>query len=204
VPGRSARYCARMSEENVQIVRGVRTALSPLSEKASQRRALDERLGVRFPGLLRLSGKALFRLPPRSRLRQTILARLITRAYAAANRRDFELILTANDPGSYEYHPSADYLPPDMDAVYYGHDGYRRFWRQWLEAFEDIRWDPEEMIDFGAKALVTTRQSGHGSGSGVAVSQPVFQVFTFRGGLVIRQEDFSDRPKALEAAGLEE
>jgi hypothetical protein len=203
VPGRSARYCAGMSEENVQIVRGVRTALSPLSEKASRRRALDEHLGVRFPGLLRLSGKALFRLPPRSRLRQTILARLIARAYAAANRRDFELILTANDPGSYEYHPSADYLPPDMDAVYYGHDGYRRFWRQWLEAFEDIRWDPEEMIDFGAKTLVTTRQSGHGSGSGVAVSQPVFQVFTFRGGLVIRQEDFSDRSKALEAAGLE-
>jgi ketosteroid isomerase-like protein len=193
-----------MSEENVQIVRGVRTALSPLSEKAGRRRALDEHLGVRFPGLLRWSGKALFRLPPRSRLRQTILARLITRAYAAANRRDFELILTANDPGSYEYHPSADYLPPDMDTVYYGHDGYRRFWRQWLEAFEDIRWDPEEMIDFGAKTLVTTRQSGHGSGSGVAVSQPVHQVFTFRGGLVIRQEDFSDRSKALEAAGLEE
>jgi ketosteroid isomerase-like protein len=184
--------------------RGIRITLHPPSERAGQRRTLDERLGVRFPGLLRLSGKALFRLPPRSRLRQTILARVITRAYAAANRRDFELILTANDPGSYEYHPSADYLPPDMDTVYYGHDGYRRFWRQWLDAFEDIRWDPEEMIDFGAKALVTTRQSGHGSGSGVAVSQPVFQVFTFRGGLVIRQEDFSDRSKALEAAGLKE
>ena len=91
-----------------------------------------------------------------------------------------------------------------MDTVYYGRDGYRRFWRQWLDAFEDVRWDPEEMIDFGAKTLITTRQSGHGSGSGVAVSQPVFQVFTFRGGLVIRQEDFSDRARALEAAGLGE
>ena len=126
----------------------------------------------------------------------------MTRAYAAANRRDFELILTANDPASYEYHPSPDYLPPDMDTVYYGHDGYRLFWRQWLDAFEDIRWDPEEMIDFGAKALVTARQSGHGSGSGVGLSKSVFQVFTFRGGLVIRQEDFLDRSKALEAAGL--
>jgi ketosteroid isomerase-like protein len=188
-----------MSQEN-----GIRLTLHPPSGRAGQRRTLDERLGVRFPGLRRLLGKALFRLPPRSRFRQTILARSITRAYAAANRRDFELILTANDPASYEYHPSADYLPPDMERVYYGHDGYRRFWRQWLDAFEDIRWDPEEMIDFGAKALVTTRQSGHGSGSGVAVSQPVFQVFTFRGGLVIRQEDFSDRSKALEATGLSE
>jgi hypothetical protein len=36
------------------------------------------------------------------------------------------------------------------------------------------------------------------------VSQAVFQVFTFRDGLVVRQEDFSDRSKALEAAGLSE
>jgi ketosteroid isomerase-like protein len=182
--------------------RGIRIRLHPPSERASQRRTLDEGLAVRFPSLRRFSGKALFRLPPRSRLRQAIAAWAMIRAYAAANRRDFELILTAYDPSSYEYHPSADYLPPDMETVYYGHDGYRRFWRQWLDAFADIRWDPEEMIDFGAKALVTTRQSGHGSGSGVAVSQPVFQVFTFRDGLVIRQEDFSDRSKALEATRL--
>ena len=193
-----------MSQENVEVVHGVRTALSPPTEKASRRRTPYERLGVRFPGLLRWSGRALFRLSPRSRLRQTILARLMTRAYAAANRRDFDLILTANDPASYAYHPSPDHLPPDMDTVYYGHDGYRRFWRQWLDAFEDVRWDPEEMIDFGAKALVTARQSGHGSGSGVGVSKSVFQVFTFRGGLVIRQEDFLDGSKALEAAGLRE
>ncbi len=181
---------------------GIQTTLRPLSERAGQRRTMDEKLGVRFPGVIRLSGNALFRLSPRSRLRRALLARAMTRAYAAANRRDFELILAANDPGRYEYHPSADYLPPDMDTVYYGHDGYRRFWRQWLDAFADVRWDPEEMIDFGARTLVTTRQSGHGSGSGVAVSQPVFQVFTYRDGLVIRQEDFSDRSKALEAAGL--
>jgi hypothetical protein len=31
------------------------------------------------------------------------------------------------DPGS-EYHPS---------------------WGYWLDAFEDIRWDPEEILDFG-------------------------------------------------------
>jgi hypothetical protein len=142
----------------------------------------------------------LLRLPPRSRLRQAMLSRLMTRAYAAANRRDFELILTFNDPAAYEYHPSVDLLPPDMDTVYNGHEGYRRFWRLWLDAFEDIRWDPEEMLDFGKRVLVTTQQSGHGAGSGVAVSEPVFQVFTFRRGLVVSQQDFLDRSKALEAA----
>jgi anthranilate phosphoribosyltransferase len=88
--------------------------------------------------------------------------------------------------------------------VFYGHDGYRQLWRYWLDAFEDIRWDPEEILDFGDKFLVTTQQRGRGSGSGVAVSEPVFQLFTVRRGLVVRQEDFLDRSKALEAAGLRE
>jgi len=132
-----------------------------------------------------------------------VLAHVIVGAYAAANRRDFDLILVLNDPRRYEYRPSPDLLPPDMETTFHGHDGYRRFWRYWLEAFEDIRWDPEEILDLGERVLVTTRQSGRGSASGVAVSEPVFQLFTFRRGLVIRQEDFLDRSKALRAAGLE-
>ena len=94
--------------------------------------------------------------------------------------------------------------PPTSTPLYHGHQGYLDFWQRWLDAFPDIRWDPEETIDLGEKALVTTRQSGHGSGSGLAVSEQVFQLFTFRRGLVIRQEDFLDRSKALEAAGLSE
>lgn len=104
------------------------------------------------------------------------------------------------DPGS-EYHPSGDLLPPDLETVFYGHDGYLRLWGYWLDAFKDIRWDPEEILDFGDRFLVTTQQRGSGSGSGVAVREPVFQLFTIRRGLVVRQEDFLDRSKALEAAG---
>jgi hypothetical protein len=89
-----------------------------------------------------------------------------------------------------------------MEAVFYGYDGYLQLWRYWLDAFEDIRWDPEEILDFGDSLLVTTQQRGHGSGSGVAVSVPVFQVFKLRRGLVVRQDDFLDRSKALEVAAL--
>lgn len=130
-----------------------------------------------------------------------MLARSMARAYAAANRRDFELVLILNDDEPYEYRPSPDLLPPDMETVYRGHDGYRRFWRLWLDAFQDIRWEPEEIFDFGERTLVTTRQSGRGASSGVAVSELVFQLFTFRRGLVIRQEDFLDRDDALAALG---
>ena len=163
-----------------------------------------ERLYVRFPALYRLLADSIMRLGPRSRLRRSMsLARSGALAYAAANRRDFDLVLVGRDPGS-GYHPSSDLLPPDLETVFYGHDGYFQLWRYWLDAFEDIRWDPEEILDFGDRFVVTTQQTGHGSGSGVAVSEPVFQLFTFRRGLVIRQEDFLDRSKALEAAAPRE
>ena len=48
-----------MSRRNVEIVRGVRIALSLPSERAGQRRSLDERLFVRFPALSRLLADAL-------------------------------------------------------------------------------------------------------------------------------------------------
>ena len=190
-----------MSQENVEVVRGVRIALSPASERASQRRALDERLAIRFPSLYRLLADALMRLPPRSRLRRLVLARRVRQAYAASNRRDIDAVFVGWDP-NIEYRPSEDLMPPDLEGAFHGHDGYLALWRYWRDAFDDIRWDPEEVLDLGDRLLVETQQRGHGSGSGVAVSEPVFQLFTFRSGLVIRQEDFRDRAKALEAAGM--
>jgi hypothetical protein len=191
-----------MQSENAQIERGARIVLTPLSARASERRTADEQLRARFPTLTRLSNAAFVQLPARSRLRRLALARAVLRAYAAANRRDFELVLTGMDPENYEYRPCADLLPPDLDRAFHGHEGYLKLWRYWTEAFEDIRWDPEEVLDFGDRFLVSTQQRGHGLGSGVAVSEPVFQLFNLRAGLVTRQEDFLDRSKALEAAGV--
>jgi hypothetical protein len=188
-----------MPHENVEVVRGVRIAVPAISETATQRRSLDQRVCVRFPAVYRLLADSLLRLPTRSRLRRLMLARTVALAYAAANRRDFDSVLVGWDARS-EYHPSGDLLPPDLEPAFYGHDGYHQLWRYWLDAFEDIRWDPEEILDFGDKFLVQTQQRGRGSGSGVAVSEPVFQLFTMRRGLVVRQEDFLDRSKALDAA----
>jgi hypothetical protein len=125
-----------MSEENFELAKQgiVRTALRPLSERASQRRSLDEHLRVRFPPIFRVFSNAFLRLPPRSRLRRSMLPRFMGRAYAAANRRYFDLVLTANDPGIDEYRPSVDLLPPDLETVFDGHDGYLQLWRYWLDA----------------------------------------------------------------------
>ena len=91
-------------------------------------------------------------------------------------------------------------MPPDLEPVVPRQGRVPAARRYWQDAFEDIRWDPEEILDFGQRILVGTHQAGHGSGSGLAVSEPVFQLFSLRRGLVFRQEDFLDRTEALEAA----
>jgi hypothetical protein len=70
--------------------------------------------------------------------------------------------------------------------------------------FEDLRVVPEEVLDLGHQLLVTVEYRGHGSGSGVPVSQRVVQLLEARRGLVVKIEDFTDRGEALEAAGLRE
>jgi hypothetical protein len=190
-----------MSEESV--VRGVRYPLSLPSERGSQRRSLDERIFIRIPVLYRLLAGRVSRLPPGSRLRRMILIRVGRRAAAAVNRRDFDVWFLAIDP-SIEYHPAGDQLPPGMDAVVYGHDGYERVWRQMIDSFEDFHAEPEEVLDLGDQTLGTTHYKGHGSGSGVPITFPLFQLFRLRRGLVFWQRDFSDRSDALKAAASRE
>jgi ketosteroid isomerase-like protein len=182
---------------------GVRSVVC-VRERAGRRRTLEDRLFLRFPSIGRLLTRAFSRLPPGSRVRRALLARRIGLAYAAANRRDFEVVLAGMDLGVYEYRPSRDLLPPDVEDVFYGQEGYLRLWRYWSDAFDDIRWDPHEVLDLGDQFLVTTEQCGHGSGSGIAVSKPVYQLLTVRDGLVIRQEDFLDRGVAIAAAMRED
>jgi len=178
----------------------VRSEIKPLRARSADRRTLDERLRIRFPGLHRWIDSFFFGLSPHSWLRRRVGPYTMARAYAAANRRDFELIAVFNDTPNYEYRASPGVLPPDLEAVSSRHSGYLDMWQRWTDAFPDIRYEPREMFDFGDRVLVTAEQSGHGSGSGIAVSQTLFQLYTFDAGMVIRQEDYLDREEALRAA----
>ena len=194
-----------MSQENVQIVRGVRTPVAVRSE--TRRRTLDERILVRFPALVRVLASAWSRLPPRSRLRRAMASRIVRQGCEAANRRDFDLMLLIFDP-EMEFHiggsPAGGFVPPDLLGVHRGHEGYLRVFEAVIEAMEDHKLEHEEVIDFGDRLFAAGRQTGHGRSSGIPVDEPLFQVYTLRRGLVIRQEYFTNRDKALEAAGLRE
>src|SRR5829696_4774219 len=87
-----------MSQENVEVVRGARIVVPPY--RGGRRRALDERLAIRFPALARLLAGTFMRLSPQSRLRRLILIRRIQQAYAAHRRRDYEAVLAGWDRAS--------------------------------------------------------------------------------------------------------
>ena len=193
-----------MSEENVGVMGGMRTPMTVPSE--SRRRTLDERIFVRFPTLRRSLASFWSRLPPRSRLRRAITSRFVRRAAAAANRRDFELFLLNFEPEfemSFDESAVGGFVPPDLVGVHRGREAFLRVWEAGIEAI-DLKVDYDEVIDFGDRVVLCGRLLGRGRASGIPVDQPLLQVFTLRRGLVIREQDFTDRDKALKAAGLSE
>jgi ketosteroid isomerase-like protein len=192
-----------MSQENVEIVRGVRTRVRVSSE--NRRRTLDERILVRFPVLVRVLQSAWSRLPPGSRFRRALLSRIMRQGCEAANRRDFALVFLIFDPKiEFRYPDVGGFAFPDQLGVHRGYEGYLGVWDAGDEAWEDLRLEYEEVIDFGDRLLATGRYSGHGRSTGISLNEPVFQLFTLQRGFVIRQEDFADRDQALKAVGLSE
>jgi ketosteroid isomerase-like protein len=87
-------------------------------------------------------------------------------------------------------------------GVYHGHDGLRRWFREWLVAWESVRNDLEEVIDTGDSVISFTTQRSRGKTSGVEVELKQYAVWTIQGGKVIRVVWFQKREEALAAAGL--
>src|SRR5688572_12628270 len=93
----------------------------------------------------------------------------------------------------------------DLGGVYHGHDGVRTYWRRWLQAWSDLEFQVQDVLDAGDEIVALIRnQRQWGRRSGIAVEMPPYGlVFTIRGGKVVRWRSFRDQQSALEAAGLE-
>jgi ketosteroid isomerase-like protein len=74
-----------------------------------------------------------------------------------------------------------------------------------LEAVEHYSLTLQEVTDLGdAQVLAVMDRALKGSDSGIEVSAPLFSVITLRDGLIVRNDEYSDRTEALEAAELSE
>jgi ketosteroid isomerase-like protein len=174
----------------------------PLEVRDRPRRAPDEALTVRFPGLLRLGARLLFRLPPRSRLRQALLRRVVCQGQEAFNRGDFAAVVP-------KYQPDIEVFPPEelvglgeLRSVYRGHAELGEFHRSWAETWAASEVAPRELIDLGDRLLLLGRMENRGSASGVSTVAEYAQLWDMREGLAVRERVFVRWADARAAAGL--
>ncbi len=84
-----------------------------------------------------------------------------------------------------------------------GFQAVRDAWVTWFEAFDQVDFDIESVLQAGDDVVITSiRMSGRGRESGLPVEQRISVVWTMRDGRVARVRGYRDRAEALEAAGL--
>lgn len=124
----------------------------------------------------------------------------LRRGYEAYSRGDLSATLELIDP-EFEIHTSGAFL--DEGRVYRGHDGVREFLAMLGEAFEDVSYEPEEIIEAGEdRYVVLARLRGRGKASGIETDVRFAHVWTVRDGKAISMRAYLDRAEALEAAGV--
>jgi ketosteroid isomerase-like protein len=92
---------------------------------------------------------------------------------------------------------------PDAGA-YLGPERISGYMRRFLEGWDHAVIEGEEFIAAGESVVVRVRQQASGIKSGVPVDMRYFQVWTLRGGAVIRIESIKGREEALGAVGRQE
>jgi ketosteroid isomerase-like protein len=122
--------------------------------------------------------------------------------YEAWNRRDFDALLEIADP-EIEWTFAGEAQFPGTDAVYHGHEGVRRFWETFIEPWEQVTIQVDELRDSGDIVAAFIRFQAVAR-DGLKLDVPFTHLLTFRRSKIIRFEAFSDRKDALEAAGLRE
>lgn len=124
---------------------------------------------------------------------------IVRRVIDAWNRDEQETVIRFLDP-DVVFDATRRLINP---RTYTGMEGMRAMLADRDEVWEEFRTEPDEFVDAGDRVVVIGRWAGKGKGSGIEVQQPVAHVFTLRGGRVVRWElGYTDRGKALEAAGL--
>ena len=100
-------------------------------------------------------------------------------------------------------HPEVEWSAPEDGTTYRGREGVRQRLEEWLESFDDYRYEVQRIIDCGGDdVLVEATEVGRGATSGAEVRSTHYELLTIRDGMIVRIREFYDEGDALEAAGL--
>ena len=122
-------------------------------------------------------------------------------ALQALERRDVDALLV-------DAHPEIVFVNPPYaiePGTRHGLDGFKTGIQNLLDAFEELRFDSERVIDLGDRVVGLGMWTGRGKGSGYEFDpQPYAFIVTLdEEGRMIRYEWFAEHDEALRAAGLE-
>ena len=121
------------------------------------------------------------------------------RCIDAVNRRDLEGFLALMDEDV-----RADSRLAPMEGGYQGHDGIRRWWRDFIGGFPDITMEIVEVRDLGDFTVASIRSRAHGADSRTPMEEVLWQVGEWRNGKVVWWSAYPSEAEALEAVGLSE
>ena len=123
----------------------------------------------------------------------------VYRVIDAVNRRDLDALLALMDE-------EVESVPRivAIEGGLHGHEGVRKWWENWFQAFPDYVIEIVEVRDLGSLLLTTLRPIGHGRGSDLPVQDALFFLSWWRDGKAIRWQTVATEAEALEAAGLRE
>jgi ketosteroid isomerase-like protein len=90
---------------------------------------------------------------------------------------------------------------PDA-GIYRGHAEVRRYMEDWVEDFEIVTMDFEEVIDAGECLVVVQHARTRGKGSGLETELYYAAAYRFHDNKIMEVREFRTRAEALQAAGL--
>jgi ketosteroid isomerase-like protein len=121
----------------------------------------------------------------------------VRRSYEAFNRGDLEAWL-----GWFSADATWQAAREDPDAALHsGLDEIRRYAEGWIEAYEGLRCEPQEIIEGGRGYVVWVRVTGTGRSSGIPLDMEQAQVMTVRDGRIAGTHEYFDRAEALAVVG---
>jgi ketosteroid isomerase-like protein len=145
-----------------------------------------------------------------SRENVELMRALVEDFRACTNELDWEAWLDRNaaelwDPNiEWDASAASEFGLLDLAGVYRGTDAVRRWWREWLAAWEIVEFE-YELLDAGDRVVMLLDQRMRGRSTGIEVPFGKYaQVFTFRDGRIIHYKVYLNQSEALEAAGLRE
>ena len=125
---------------------------------------------------------------------------IVRQGHAAWNKGDMDAMLAL-------LHPDVEFVTsgafPGLDPVYSGHDGFKRFWRDFRGTWQSLHLAIHELRDCDERVIALVRFEARGR-DGLEVARQTGSVWAFRDCLTVRVENHGDWTKALEAAGLRE